>query len=83
MFYRYPIHLSFTSPSEMAYFSEEFTSFQLLEKEDIPERVWESAVVVEKDGSEGHFRMDIIWSHLNQSRSSDGNLLFGRVCMVN
>ncbi len=52
MFYRYPIHLPFTSPSEMAYLSEEFTSFQLLEKEDIPERVWESAVVVEKDGSE-------------------------------
>ena len=73
--------MPFESRSEMTYLLEEFTSYQLLEREDIPELVWESAVVVD-DGEARHYQMNLIWNHKSNIRSSDGTLKFGRLSKV-
>ena len=47
---------------------------------DIPESVWDSAVV--DDGEACHFRTNPIWNHIINIRSSDGTLQFGRLSKV-
>uniref|UniRef100_A0A1X7UW26 HAT C-terminal dimerisation domain-containing protein n=1 Tax=Amphimedon queenslandica TaxID=400682 RepID=A0A1X7UW26_AMPQE len=82
---RYPTLLNFSSPSELLRLIEVFISFQLLERNDIPDRVWDSAIVSQQDdGGEirRYFRMDIIWSHISTMRSSDGSFLYGRLAKV-
>uniref|UniRef100_A0A1X7UKB6 HAT C-terminal dimerisation domain-containing protein n=1 Tax=Amphimedon queenslandica TaxID=400682 RepID=A0A1X7UKB6_AMPQE len=82
---RYPTLLNFSSPSELFSLSEDFTSFQLLERNDIPDRVWDSAIVSQQDDGgdiRRYFRMVIIWSHISTMRSSDGSFLYGRLAKV-
>ena len=58
--YRYSQLLLCTFPTELANLGDEFV--QLLEKEDIPQEVWEEACVVHSEADEDcHFHMDVIW----------------------
>lgn len=49
-------------------------------QEDIPNHVWESALVVE--GETRHHRMDLIWSHLKAMRGPDGSPMFEKLTTV-
>uniref|UniRef100_A0A1X7TWU2 HAT C-terminal dimerisation domain-containing protein n=1 Tax=Amphimedon queenslandica TaxID=400682 RepID=A0A1X7TWU2_AMPQE len=80
---RYPNLLPFTSPSEMTLLSEEFTSFQLLDREDVPKKVWESAVItMDNETNICQHRMDLIWAYLGSVKSLDGTFLYGRLAKV-
>ncbi len=57
-----------------------FLQYQLMAKADIPEHVWESALVV--DGETRHHRMDLIWSHLKAMKYPDGALMFEQLAVV-
>jgi len=59
---------------------EEFLDYQLKERAELPENVWESALVV--DGESQHYRMDVVWSHLSTMKSPDGMLRFPRLAKV-
>ena len=75
--YRYSQLLSFTSPTELAKLGEEFVQYQLLDKEGIPQEVWEEACVVHSERDEDcHYRMDIIWHFLSTAKGGDGCLTF-------
>ena len=56
---------------------DEFVAYQMLEKSDIPESVWELANERSKDeddeDDEGHVhvRMDVIWAYLSRMRTDD------------
>ena len=44
---------------------------------DIPSHVWdEAAVVVNEEEGVKHFRMDVLWAHMQAVRSTDGKLKF-------
>ena len=51
-----------------------------MEQADIPEEVWESAVVV--DGEAKYYRMDMIWSHISSMKNSDSTVRFARLAKV-
>ena len=51
-----------------------------MEQADIPEKVWESALVV--DGEAKYYRMDTVWSHISSMKSSDGTVRFARLAKV-
>ena len=54
--------------------------YQLLKESDIPEHVWESALVV--DGKTRYYRLDIIWTHLKNKRDPDGTFVFEKLAQV-
>ena len=60
---------------------EEFTEYQLLEDEDIPQDVWEKATVVENEGNT-YYRMDTVWHHVSTMRAPDSTLRFARLSQV-
>ena len=57
--------------SKMDKLQEEFVDYQLLDRTDIPEAVWEESVVYEEEeGQEEkkqYHRMDNIWTYLSQT----------------
>ena len=58
--YRYSQLLPFTSPIELMKLGEEFVQYQLLDKEDIPQEVWEKVCVVYSERDEDcHYCMDV------------------------
>jgi hypothetical protein len=55
---------------------DEFVSYKLLQKEDIPSIVWESALV-KQDDENSHTRIDMIWGHISDMKTGDNcNLQF-------
>ena len=79
---RYPALLPYDSnASEMTKLEDEFIQFQLMTNKDIPECVWESAVVTE-DSETKHYRADILWAYINTMKSPDGAFLFKRLAAV-
>ncbi|XP_063053561.1 zinc finger BED domain-containing protein 5-like [Engraulis encrasicolus] len=69
-------------PREQDRLSDEYLEYQMLEKTDIPEAIWRSAVVRESEDSEYH-RMDRIWGHLSTIKSQiSGTLRFPRLAKV-
>lgn len=64
---------------------DEFVSYQLLKKEDIPEDVWDSAIEeVENSSSKQSFvRMDAIWAFLGVMKTGDKcNYKFGLLSRI-
>ena len=68
---RYNDLLPFSSPQEHDKLSEEFTDYQLLNDNEVPESVWKSAVV-QDDESCTFYRMDMIWHYLSNLKAVDG-----------
>ena len=70
---------------------EEFTTYQLLQKSQIPDAVWKDAKISEESTEEGqkvYYRMDMVWGYLSGAKEYDGSLKFpylsqvGRLVMV-
>jgi hypothetical protein len=76
---RFSAILSYESHIEISSLAEEFTSYQLLERDDIPD--WESASVCD-DSETRHYRMDVIWSYIKSMSNPDGTLQFKRLSKV-
>ena len=64
----------------MSQVQDEFLEYQFMERADIPERVWQSALVV--DGETRNHRMDVIWNHLKTVRNTDGGFVFEKLAQV-
>ena len=77
---RYNDLLPFSSPQEHDKLSEEFTDYQLLNDNEVPESVWKSAVV-QDDESCTFYRMDMIWHYL-LLKAVDGKNRFSRISRV-
>ena len=67
--------------AEMSKLEDEFLTFQLLTNAEIPDHVWQSAVVYQ-DSEKKHYRMDVLWAYLNEMKGPDGALLFKRLASV-
>ena len=59
LLYRNPALLPYTSAADLNQLEGQFMEYQLMAQAGIPERVWESALIV--DGETRHHRMDLIW----------------------
>ena len=77
---RYPSLLPYTSPADANQLSEELLQYQLLERSDIPEHVWQMALI--RDGDSRHYIMDVIWAHLQTIRNSDGSLMVEKLSKI-
>jgi hypothetical protein len=69
----------------MDHLQEEFIEYQLLEDTDIPDNIWQEALVyiVETNGREEQFhRMDTIWGYLGQCKRADGSLQYPMLAKV-
>lgn len=76
--FRYPNLLPYTSPADANKLSEELLHYQLLERSDIPEHIWQMALV--HDGDSQHYIMDVIWAHLQTLTNPDGSLMLEKLC---
>ena len=74
--------MTFSSTSEISKLHEEFVQYQLLNTTDIPEDIWKMAAVAEEDGSDSHYRMDVIWNYLSTKKHIDGRAMFGRLFKI-
>ena len=54
--------------------------YQLMAQADIPEHIWESALIV--DGETHHHRMDLIWHYLKALRNPNGALVYEKLATV-
>ena len=79
MLCRFHLLLNF-STSDTSKVEEEFLDYQLMKESDIPQSVWQSALL-EDNGSE-YYRMDILWSHMSSMKHPDGLLKFQRLSEV-
>ena len=85
---RFPSLLPYTAPAECDLLCEEFTSYQLLGEKDIPNDVWDAALVHEDDDrddddcSTRYYRMDMIWNYLSSMRLLDGSLCFPKLSRI-
>ena len=52
-----------------------------MEKEEIPESIWEAALVCEKNDIHYH-RMDVIWAYLSSLKNPDGSLKFPKLSQI-
>ena len=52
-----------------------------MSESDIPESIWQSAVVVE-DKDTRHYRMDVIWSHMKTMKYPDGSTMFQKLAQI-
>ena len=59
---------------------EEFLDWQLMESNEIPSAIWESALIV--DGATKHYRIDVIWSFLGKMNRADGLCRFAKLARV-
>ena len=69
------------TPPEMDQLQEEFTDYQLLERSDIPEKVWTEALVYEDQADDGtptkqYHRMDMVWGYIAYITNTDGSFRF-------
>ena len=78
---RFPTLFRFSSPLELCNLEDEFLSYQLLKESDIPDSVWQSALVVEKD-EKRYYRMDVIWAYLKTVKHADSSLAFQKPAEV-
>ena len=79
-FYRFNSLLPYESPQEMDKLLEEFTEFQLLRENDIPQDVWEKATVVEEEDKR-YCRMDIV-CHISMMMAPDSTYRFPRLSRI-
>ena len=71
------------SVEEQEKLQEQFIDYQLLSDDDIPQHVWNDATVkTDEDGTPCLFRMDVIWEHLNTTKSADGAPRFDLLARV-
>ena len=79
---RFPDHLEM-SVEEQENLQEQFIDYQLLSNDNIPQHVWNDATVkTDEDGTACLFRMDVIWGHLNATKSADGTHRFDLLARV-
>ena len=78
--FRYPSLLPFSSPGDLNKLGEEFLDYQMMERTELPESVWKSALVV--DGKSQYYRMDEVWTYLSSMKSVDGTLRFPMLTKV-
>ena len=75
--------LPYSSSDELAKLSEEVTEFQLLSDENIPQHVWDDALVKsDENGDGGYYRQDVLWQYLSTLKSSDGRQMFKRLSKI-
>ena len=60
---------------------DEFLQFQLLDRKDIPDDVWKSALTHEDD-EHTHYRMDVVRGYLSAKKYPDGTLMFRNLSKV-
>ena len=80
---RFSTLLPYESSRELDYLSEEFTDYQLLDEETIPDEVRKAATIIddsEKDTK--YYRMDVIWHFLSSLKYSDSCFRFSRLANV-
>ena len=79
---RFPNLFSFSSsPLELCNLEDKFLSYQLLKGFDIPDSVWQTALVVEKN-EKHYYRMDIIWAYLETVKYANSSLAFQKLADV-
>ena len=59
---------------------EEFIDYQIMQNSDIPDKVWDSAVI--REGKTKYHRMDTIWGYLSNMKNPDNTNRFGRLSKV-
>ena len=79
--YRYNHLLPYQSPHELEQLSEEFSLYQLMEDNKIPQNIWDTATVKEDD-DKCYYRLDILWHFLSTLKMPDSSLCFGRLAKV-
>ena len=79
---RYPSFLPFSTVTELNELEEEFLEYQFLEQSQIPESVWESALVVK--GESRYYRAEELWGYtcMNTMKCDDGLLKFSRLSEI-
>ncbi len=83
MYCRFGCLLPFQSAQEQDSLLEEFIDYQLMQKSDIPQSVWDrSTVVVNEASGAKHYRIDIIWHNLSTLKAPDQSYRFNRLCQV-
>ena len=78
---KYPDLLPYTSVEEQNKVEEEFLDYQLMDKEEIPESVWKSALVVIKDEC-NFYRMDTVWAYMSSAKNPDGMYRFKKLTRI-
>ena len=73
--------LNYHTPEELEQLSEEFSMYQLMEDNEIPQGIWDAATVKEDNGK-CYYRMDILWHFLSTLKMPDGFHCFGRLAKV-
>jgi len=82
-YFSYSKVLKYSSAEDLNSIEEEFIQYQMLEDNEIPQKVWDAALVVEdKDEDIRKYRMDIIWSYLSGARTMDGKFLFKKLAKI-
>ena len=61
---------------------EEFLQYQLLDKKDIPDSVWKSALTSQQDNEVSQYRIDTLWAYLKTVKYPDGLLKFEKIARV-
>ena len=79
--YRYNHLLPYQSPHELEQLSEEFSMYQLMEDNKIPQNIWDTATVKEDD-DKCYYRLDILWHFLSTLKMPDSSLCFRRLAKV-
>lgn len=78
--YRFNHLLPYQSPRELEQLSEEFSMYQLMEDNEIPQDIWDTATM--KENEKHYYRMDILWHFLSTLKMPDSSLCFGRLAKV-
>ena len=78
---RFSTLLPYESPKELDQLLEEFTDFQMLHDRDIPNDVWDKAIVHQKE-EVSYYRMDTVWHHIATMRAPDNTLRFARLSRI-
>ena len=83
MIFRYSACLQYSSTQDLNLLEEEFLHYQAMWDSEIPQKVWDEALVKEDKGQDiRKYRMDVIWSFLSQMKEVDGRLILGRLARV-
>ena len=73
--------MPYASECDLNKLEEEFLDYQLLEHTEIPEYVWDSAVIMDEE-SQQHHRIDSIWAYLSTMKNPDGVQRFPMLAKV-
>ena len=83
MIFRYSACLQYSSTQDLNLLEEEFLHYQAMRDSEIPQKVWDEALVKEdKDQDIRKYRMDVIWSFLSQMKEVDRRVILGRLARV-